>query len=104
MDIKRNGWPIDYTNTLLYPLVGLVVIVLLDCPLYGYETVAENARICANFIYYTHPAFLLIVDRIIVAVLGSSLHSALMFVVTVIILTIARLLVSKVNFIKKLLS
>lgn len=97
--------PIHDPNTLmLYVLVGLVVIVLLNHPLYGYEKLAVNARMCANFIYYVHPLFLLIADRIFTAVLGSSLHSALMFVITVIVLTIIGLLVGKVGCMKKLLS
>ena len=49
-----------------------------------------------------HPTFLVIADRIIVALLGWSLHSALLFVITVIVLTIAGLLVGKVSFLKKI--
>lgn len=96
--------PIYDPNTLmLYPLVALVVILLLNHPLYGYERISVNARLCANFIYYVHPAFLLITDRVVVAVLGKSLHSVLMCVITVIILTGVGLLISKVGFIKKFL-
>jgi len=98
-------WPIHHPNTImLFPLVAVVVMILLNHPLEGKEKIAQKSRVCANFIYYVHPAFLLISERVVSAVLHIRLSSAMNFILTVIVLTIMGLIFNKISFLRKLLS
>lgn len=95
----------DLVNTFaLYPLVAIIVIFLLNHPLEGKDTLGQNCRTCANFIYYIHPAFLLIAQRLISAILHITLHPLLMFVLTVIVLTGLGLLLNKSKLARKFLN
>lgn len=99
------SWPVNEVNTVaLFPLVAIIVMVLLNHPFEGKELFAQKARVCANFIYYIHPAFLLISDRAFSAVLHIKLSGVMNFMLTTIVLTLVGLLLNKIKFIRKLLS
>jgi len=48
----------------LYPLVAMILIVLLQHPLKTKNKLGYNSRLLANFMYYTHPLFIFIIQRI----------------------------------------
>ena len=48
----------------LYPLTAVILIYLLNHPMLGKENISNKARLCANFMYYMHPAFILIFSRL----------------------------------------
>ncbi len=93
------GCPVLDVNTLmLYPLMTVIVVILLKHPLESQTELAQYSRTCANFIYYTHIAFITIVSRIFAP------PATIMFLATSILLTIIGVLAHRVASIRKWLN
>lgn len=50
---------------LLYPLLLLIILLLLRNPMMNKEELGRNCRGMANFVYYSHPIFILLFKQII---------------------------------------
>ncbi len=99
------GWSIDYPNTImLYPLLTVIMLILLKHPLPFKTKLAQNARTCSNFIYYTHIAFMLVAERLFGALFGIQLSGILMFFITSAVLTLMGVALHHIKFARKLLN
>lgn len=49
---------------MLYPLVASIIILLVSNPMTGADKLGEFSRSCANFVYYSHPAIILLINVI----------------------------------------
>ncbi len=99
------GWSIEDPNTLmLYPLITIIFVILLKHPLTAKTSLAQHARTCSNFIYYTHIAFILIAERIFEGLFHLSIHSALLFLLTASVLTVVGIVLHHFRFARKWLN
>lgn len=93
------GCPVLDVNTLmLYPLMTTIVVLLLKYPLEKQTSLAQYSRTCANFIYYTHIAFIIVAERIF------AFPATVMFFVTSTLLTVIGIIVHRIAPLKKLLN
>ena len=82
----------------LYPLVVSTLIVLLQNPLSGLQGIADTSRKLANFTYYTHPIFILLISFCWKQALGHpETLNTLLFLLTAVITFVVGLLVCKLN-------
>ncbi len=74
----------------LYPLVGWIIIVLYNNPAEKLERMGRISRSCAEFIYYIHPAIILLVEWSIISIFKTECFAWLLFIlVTIISLTLS---------------
>jgi len=93
----------DVVNTIfLYPLVAVVLLWLLKHPMEKTQKLGANARMCANFIYYIHWAFILIVTRAWPRFFGTNISQEALFFITAGTLTVVGFLFVQTKFGKKI--
>ncbi len=94
----------NLVNTImLVPLVAIIVLLLLNNPEETKVKLSQNAKNCANFMYYMHIACILVLGRIVSMFYNGTFYGVIMFVLVVIIMTITGFLFSKLKIAKKLL-
>lgn len=77
----------------LYPLVVSTLIVLLKNPLPRLKGIADTSRKLANFTYYAHPAFILLIGL----VAGRDVPNTVLFLLTSVTTFVVGLLICKLN-------
>ena len=81
----------------LYLLLITTLLVLLKNPLPQYGTWANRCRMLANFTYYSHPAFILILTLVYEHILGVRLTETPKFLWTIGITLVGGLICHKWN-------
>jgi len=63
--IKKMQWQLNFEVTLmLYPFLVFTLLLLCKFPLSGLEKTAGTCRVLANYTYYSHPLFIVCLQRI----------------------------------------
>ncbi len=94
----------DVVNTIfLYPLVAVIFLWLLRHPMKKAKELGTNARMCANFIYYIHWAFILVITRVWPRFFGASISSEALFFMTSGVLTVVGFLFAQTKVGKKII-
>jgi len=90
---------------MLYPFTGAIFIVLLMNPLYKKVEVASYCKKQADFVYFSHPLFILLTYTI-ARIIGININTIMVFFITILLLLIISYIYIKYgnNIIKKLLS
>jgi len=96
--VIKLDWQRNIMITLfLFPLLALIIIFLLNNPLPGLEKLSAKTRNTANFIYYSHPLFIIFLieaDRLFKL---NTMFETYLFLFTVILASVGSLFISLIN-------
>lgn len=81
----------------LYPLVIILIIILLKNPLLKLGHISTYARGLSNFIFYSHPIFILVISSIGKNIFNFEIENTVKFILTVIASLLTGVLLLKIN-------
>lgn len=105
--VRTTGWQANIVITFgLYPMLAAVMLLLLRNPMPEKRKYADAARVTANFMYYSHPIFMMAFAQIALKYFNVGIGATLLFFLTVMITTLFGVLIYKwnnrvINFIVK---
>ncbi len=79
----------------LYSLLILTMLLLIKNPLNKFENLSKRFKVIANFTYYSHPLFIIVLQKIFLSLFNKSIPETLLFILTTLITLILGLLLSR---------
>lgn len=98
LDIQEN----IVITVFLYPLTGIVFMLCLKNPMYNISNYSNYFKYTANFTYYAHPLFIIVISIISEKIIGIRIAQTSMFVLVCVLTTAITWIIYKLN-IKRLI-
>lgn len=88
----------------LYPVVFIIMRLLIDNPLPEFQKLSDITRKMSNFMYYSHPIFIIIIAIMFKYIFNIEISETLLFLLTVLISGTTGLVLIKIdnNYLNKL--